>query len=67
MLVGLSIIGLTAFLAVIVQGIGQGLFGRNQQDEYLSKSRSFQTHWRGIGGKNQNKSASARLATKGLD
>jgi len=50
-LVGLLIIGLTAFLAIIVQGIGQGLFGQNQQDEYLSKSRSFQTLWRGIGGK----------------
>jgi len=51
-LVGLTIIGLTAFLAVIVQGIGQGLFGRNKQDEYLSKSRSFQSEWRGVGGKN---------------
>lgn len=45
------IIATTAFLAVIIQTIGQGLFGRNKQDEFLSKSRSYQSNWRGIGGK----------------
>lgn len=50
-LVGISIIATTAFLGVIAQGIGQKLFGRNKQDEFLSKSRSYQTNWRGIGGK----------------
>jgi hypothetical protein len=48
---GLIIIGLTAFSAVIVQFIGQNIFGRRRKDKFTSKSESIQANWNTVGGR----------------
>jgi hypothetical protein len=48
---GLIIIGLTAFSAVIVQFIGQNIFGRARKDKFTSKSESIQANWNSVGGR----------------
>ncbi|MFD1017863.1 hypothetical protein [Thalassobacillus hwangdonensis] len=49
-LIGGGIIVLTAFIAVIVNGIGTKWFSKGEKDEFLEKSRSYQTTWRKVGG-----------------
>lgn len=49
-LLGLGIIGATAFLGVAMNGIGNKLFSRGKKDEFLDKARSYQDTWRNVGG-----------------
>ncbi|SEU03083.1 hypothetical protein SAMN05421676_11525 [Salinibacillus kushneri] len=49
-LLGILIIGLTAFSAVIVQFLGEKIFGRKTKSLYSSKSRSIQSNWKQVGG-----------------
>jgi hypothetical protein len=53
-ILGFLIIGITAFSAVIVQGIGQNIFGRKSKDHFTSQSKSIQANWKIIGGKNKS-------------
>ncbi|GAA0491871.1 hypothetical protein GCM10008986_17590 [Salinibacillus aidingensis] len=52
-LLGILIIGLTAFSAVIVQFSGERLFGRKTKNHYSSQSHSIQSNWKQVGGKHQ--------------
>ncbi|MEQ6375497.1 hypothetical protein RZN22_02995 [Bacillaceae bacterium S4-13-58] len=49
-LIALLVIGLTAFLAVIVNGIGTKVIGKKNSKEYLGKGRSYQNNWKAVGG-----------------
>lgn len=50
-LFAVTIVVLSAFLAVIVQKIGVTIFGRGKQDEFIGKSKFYQSNWNGVGGK----------------
>lgn len=49
-LVALLIIGLTAFMGGITNGIGEKLFGGKNKSEFVDKSASVQTGWKYVGG-----------------
>ncbi|MBM7554027.1 hypothetical protein [Thalassobacillus pellis] len=49
-LIGLGVVGLTAFLAVIVNGTGNKLFSHGKKGDFLDKSRAYQENWRKVGG-----------------
>lgn len=49
-LIALLVIGLTAFLGVIVNGVGTKIIGKKNSKEYLSKGRSYQDNWKAVGG-----------------
>lgn len=57
-IVALLIIGLTAVMGVLINGIGVKLFGGKNKMEFVEQSDKFQTGWKKVGGK--NKSGSAR-------
>jgi hypothetical protein len=47
----LLIIGLTAFLGPITNGIGEKLFSRKDVNYFVDKSAGTQTGWRDVGGR----------------
>jgi len=49
--VALLIIGITAVLGVVTNGIGEKLFGGKQKTEFVDQSAKFQTGWKQVGGK----------------
>lgn len=51
-IVAILIIGITATIGVITNGIGNNLFGRKKKDEFVNQSARFQTGWKNVGGKN---------------
>lgn len=50
-LVTVLVIGITAFMGVITNGIGVKLFGGKNKMEFVDKSAKFQTGWKQVGGK----------------
>jgi hypothetical protein len=50
-IVALVIIGLTAFMGVIPNTIGQIVFGGKNKSEFVDKSASVQTGWKHVGGR----------------
>lgn len=50
-IVALLIIGITAVLGVVTNGIGEKLFGGKQKSEFVDQSARFQTGWKQVGGK----------------
>lgn len=52
MVMGLIIV-ITALNAVITNGIGNKLFGRNKKSEFVVQSSRMQTGWKEIGGKSK--------------
>jgi hypothetical protein len=50
-IVALLIIGITAVLGVVTNGIGLKLFGGKQKAEFVDQSAKFQTGWKQVGGK----------------
>ncbi|AYA75129.1 MULTISPECIES: hypothetical protein [Robertmurraya] len=50
-IVALLIIGITAVLGVVTNGIGEKLFGGKQKTEFVDQSAKFQTGWKQVGGK----------------
>ena len=50
-LVGLLVIGITAIMGVLVNGIGEKFFGGSGRMENASQSAKTQTGWRLVGGK----------------
>ncbi|TCT22414.1 hypothetical protein EDD68_10960 [Melghiribacillus thermohalophilus] len=44
-LFAILIVGLTAFLAVIPQKIGESVFGRKQKHQYPDYTKKFQKNW----------------------
>jgi len=50
-IVALLIIGITAVLGVVTNGIGVKFFGGKQKSEFVDQSAKFQTGWKQVGGK----------------
>ncbi|WP_163182932.1 hypothetical protein [Neobacillus sedimentimangrovi] len=49
--VAILIIGLTAVMGVILNSIGEKVFGGKRRSEYVDQSARFQTGWKAVGGK----------------
>ncbi|WP_408010716.1 hypothetical protein ACJROX_10540 [Pseudalkalibacillus sp. A8] len=47
-LLGLFVIGLTAFMGIITHGAASKLFGRGKAKFFLNKSKDTQTGWRKV-------------------
>jgi hypothetical protein len=51
-MVALLVIGMTAFMGSVTNGIGIKLFSRKQKDQFVDQSAKVQTGWKSVGGKN---------------
>ncbi|XJZ28188.1 hypothetical protein ACF5W4_05150 [Bacillota bacterium Lsc_1132] len=49
-IVALLIVGLTALMGVITNGIGEKVFGGKNRSEFVTQSERFQTGWKKVGG-----------------
>ncbi|WP_075981430.1 hypothetical protein [Bacillus massilinigeriensis] len=52
-IVALLIIGITATIGVLTNGIGNLLFGGKKKAEFVNQSARFQTGWKHVGGKHK--------------
>jgi hypothetical protein len=50
-IVALFVIGMTAMMGVLVNGIGQKLFGGSNRMENVNQTEKTQTGWKLVGGK----------------
>ncbi|MCM3707116.1 MULTISPECIES: hypothetical protein [Cytobacillus] len=50
MIVALLIIGFTALLGVLTNGIGEKIFGGKNKSEFVDQSARVQTGWKNVGG-----------------
>ncbi|EKN65418.1 hypothetical protein BABA_20631 [Neobacillus bataviensis LMG 21833] len=50
-MVALLIIGLTAFMGVISNGIGEKIFGGKHRTEFTDESAKYRTGWKAVGGR----------------
>jgi hypothetical protein len=50
-IVALLIIGITALMGVMLNGVGEKFFGGKSKSEFVEKSASIQTGWKSVGGK----------------
>ncbi|AND38979.1 MULTISPECIES: hypothetical protein [Cytobacillus] len=50
-IVALLIIGFTALLGVLTNGIGEKVFGGKNKSEFVDQSARVQTGWKSVGGK----------------
>lgn len=50
-IVALLVIGITALMGVITNGIGEKIFGGKENSKFVDKSASMQTGWKSVGGK----------------
>ncbi|MCF6409197.1 hypothetical protein [Pseudalkalibacillus salsuginis] len=48
LLLGIFVIGLTAFMGIITHGAASKLFGRGKSKFFLNKSKDTQTGWRKV-------------------
>jgi hypothetical protein len=51
LLVALLIIGITAFMGVITNGIGEKIFGGKRRTQFTDESAKYRTGWKMVGGK----------------
>ena len=49
-MVALLIIGITAFMGVISNGIGEKIFGGKRRTEFTDESAKYRTGWKAVGG-----------------
>ncbi|BDG48385.1 MULTISPECIES: hypothetical protein [Parageobacillus] len=47
------IIGITAFMGGIANGIGEKIFGGSRRKEYVNETKHTQAGWNLVGGKNK--------------
>ncbi|WP_078381424.1 hypothetical protein [Sutcliffiella halmapala] len=52
-IVAILVIGITAVMGVLVNGIGEKVFGRKNGSESFDKSASMQKGWKSVGGKSK--------------
>ncbi|KMJ57810.1 hypothetical protein AB685_13260 [Bacillus sp. LL01] len=52
-IVAILVIGITAVMGVLTNGIGEKVFGRKKGSESFDKSASMQAGWKSVGGKNK--------------
>ncbi|WP_369900665.1 hypothetical protein [Bacillus manliponensis] len=51
-IVALLVIGITAFIGVITNSIGEKLFGRKNKMKFVDQSSRMQSSWNKVGGNN---------------
>lgn len=49
-IVALGIIGITAFMGSIANGIGEKIFGGKRRSKFVNESAKYQTGWKQVGG-----------------
>ena len=49
-MVAILIIGITALMGVITNGIGENVFGGKKRSEFVDQGAKYQTRWRNVGG-----------------
>jgi hypothetical protein len=49
--VTLLVVGITALMGVITNGIGEKVFGGKKRTEFVDESAKYQTGWKMVGGK----------------
>lgn len=49
-IVAVLIIGLTAFMGVMTNGLGKKLFGGKKINKFVDQSAKFQIGWKSVGG-----------------
>ncbi|SFA43063.1 hypothetical protein SAMN05192569_100565 [Parageobacillus thermantarcticus] len=47
------IVGITALMGVIANGIGEKIFGGSKRKEHVNESKHIQSGWNLVGGKNK--------------
>jgi hypothetical protein len=50
-MVALLIVGITALMGVITNGIGEKVFGGKRRSEFVDESAKYQSGWKTVGGK----------------
>lgn len=50
-IVTVLIVGITALMGVITNGIGENIFGRNKRTEFTDQAAKFVSGWKEVGGK----------------
>ena len=50
-IVTLLIVGITALMGTITNGIGEKVFGGKRRTEFVDESAKYQTGWKSVGGK----------------
>lgn len=50
-IVTLLIVGITALMGTITNGIGEKVFGGKHRTEFVDESAKYQTGWKAVGGK----------------
>ncbi|WP_040204544.1 hypothetical protein [Neobacillus jeddahensis] len=50
-IVALLIVGFTALMGVISNGIGEKIFGGKKRTEFVDEGAKYQTGWKAVGGK----------------
>jgi hypothetical protein len=50
-IVGVLVIGITAFMGVITNGIGERMFGGSRRSEHVEAAMKTQSGWNFVGGK----------------
>ncbi|WP_042455298.1 hypothetical protein [Neobacillus dielmonensis] len=51
LVVAVLIIGITAIMGVLTNGIGKAVFARSRRSEFVDQTAKFQTGWKMVGGK----------------
>lgn len=49
--VAILVIGITAIMGVLVNGIGEKVFGGRKRTEFVDQTARFQAGWKSVGGK----------------
>lgn len=50
-IVALLVIGITAFMGVITNSIGEKIFSGKHRSEFVEETAKYQTGWKNVGGK----------------
>ncbi|MDE3838226.1 hypothetical protein C0966_02345 [Bacillus methanolicus] len=53
-IVALLVIGITAIMGVLTNGIGKKIFGGKRKSEFVDQSLKMQTGWKTVGGQKDN-------------
>ena len=49
-MVAILVVGITAIMGVITNGIGEKVFGRKNRREFSGRSEKYQANWKTVGG-----------------
>jgi hypothetical protein len=50
-IVAILVIGITAVMGIITNGIGTNFFGGKKKSEFVNQSNKMQTGWKNVGGR----------------